>query len=145
MILLIKFKSLSTSKYVHENDKTPHLRSVKTEGFPSGLQTLTVHGGIFGLSGGLSMGLTKIFWEGFKRTEGKIERLIVINLYFTKSTPQFGLHCKARWRTHGLLVDNLKFGLKESLHFSLSVSGGLWIIYNPQIYLLATCAPGLFS
>ena len=57
----------------------PHSRSVKTEGFPSGLQKLTEYGGIFGLSGGLSVSLTRIrrcliFWEGLKRTEGKTER-----------------------------------------------------------------------
>ena len=57
--------------------KDPHSRSVKTEGYPSGLQKLTVHGDIFGLSGGLSVSLARIrrcliFWEGFKRTERKL-------------------------------------------------------------------------
>ena len=57
----------------------PHSRSVKTEGFPLGLQKLTVHGVFFGLSGGLSVGLTRIrrcliSWAGLKRTEVKTER-----------------------------------------------------------------------
>ena len=55
--------------------KGPHSRSVKPEGFPSGLQKLTVHGGIFGLSCGLKkIRRYLIFWAGFKHTEGKTER-----------------------------------------------------------------------